>query len=258
MYFAVTIENMKSEKEYTEGISLKENKFLGWWDNFWYYHKWHTLIAVFIILVLGICIFQMCTKVDYDMMFTYAGPKEFATATGAQEKININSTLSNAITDQYGEEASANLLNYVIHSKEQIEALAEEKDENGKPLYNMAEVSAQATRNLNEFNQFCTLGDSYIFFLDPYIYDQMQDQVNDGTERFVPLADVLEKKPACAYDDYAVRLIDTDFYKNNPSLHVLPEDTLVCLHQRLAFADKNYYNCYFDTFKKIAAVSVSE
>ena len=248
---------MKTEKEYTEGISIKENKFLGWWDNFWYYHKWHTLAALFIIAVLGICIFQMCTKVDYDMKFLYAGPKEFSTADGAQDKANINSTLSHAITDQYGEDASADLINYVIHSDEQINELKEEKDENGKPVYNIGEITAQATKNMNEFNQFCTLGDSYIFFLDPYVYDQMQAQSSKELQRFVPLKDVLGKKPDGAYDDYAVYLVDTDFYKNNPSLQTLPDDTLVCLHQILAFADKNYYNCYFETFKKIASISVT-
>ena len=247
---------MKSEKEYTEGISLKENKFLVWLDNFWYYHKWHTIVALFLMFVLGICIFQMCTKTDYNMIFIYAGPKEFATSESAQQKANINASLSNSIVDIYGEDALADLHNYVIHSEEQIKELEQQKDENGKPLYNISQVSAQSTTNMKDFNQSSTHGDAYIFFLDPYIYEQMQAQ--SGTnQRFVPLTEIFGTKPDCAYDNYAIRITDTDFYKNNLALSSFPEDTLICLHQSFAYSDRTYYKACVDTFRKIASVTIS-
>ena len=245
---------MKREKEYTEGISLKENKFLTWWDGFWYYHKWHTIIAIFVILVLGICIFQMCTKTTYNMVFVYAGPKEFSTSEGAQQKANINSVLSDSIKEIYGDDAAADLYGYVIHSEDQIKELEKETDDQGHQLYNTAQISAQSTTNMNNFIQSSTLGDAYIFFLDPYIYEQMQLQ-SGSNERFVPLTDVFGSKPSCAYDNYAIRLADTDFYKNNLALSALPEDTLVCLHQSFIYSDATYYKCCFDTFKKIATVT---
>lgn len=249
------VKNMKSEKEYTEGISIKENKLLAKLDNFWYYHKWHTLVGIFVVFVLGICIFQMCTKVDYNMTFIYAGPKEFSTSEGAQQKANITAALSNSITDLYGEDASADLHYYIIHSEDQIKELEKETDENGHQLYNTAQIAAQSTTNMNDFNNSSTFGDAYIFLLDPYIYEQLQTQ-SGSNERFVPLADVFGEKPDCAYDNYAIRLADTDFYKNNLALSAFPEDTLICLHQSFAFSDKTYYKCCYDTFKKIAAVSV--
>lgn len=244
---------MKNEKEYTEGIYIKENKFSAWFDNFWYHYKWHTIISIFLIIVIGICTFQMCTKKDYDIVLTYAGPKELL--TNPQEKININSSLSNASVDQYGEDASANLHSYIIYSKEQIEELQKEVDENGKPKYNIN--TAQITKNMQELETFSQLGDSYIFLLDPYIYNHLKNQ-SEISERFVKLSKVFGETPLCAYDQYAVKLIDTEFYKNNPALHVLPEDTLICLHERLVLSTgETEYKNHFEIFKKIAATKTS-
>ena len=133
---------MKNEKEYTEGIYIKENKFSAWFDNFWYHYKWYTIISIFLIIVIGICTFQMCTKKDYDIVLTYAGPKELL--TNPQEKININSSLSNAAVDQYGEDASANLHSYIIYSKEQIEELQKEVDEKWARLLEMEALTNKA------------------------------------------------------------------------------------------------------------------
>lgn len=245
---------MKNEKEYTEGISIKENKFLTWLDNFWYHYKWHTIVSIFLIVVIGICTFQMCTKKDYDIVLTYAGPKELI--TNPQEKTNINSSLSNAAKDQYGEEASANLHSFIVYSKEQIEELSKEKDENGNPKYNIN--TAQITQNMDELETFSQLGDSYIFLLDPYIYEHLKNQ-SEISDRFVKLSKVFGTTPLNSYDQYAVKLVDTDFYKNNPALHVLPEDTLICLHERLVLSTKEAeYNNHFELFKKIATISTSQ
>ena len=46
-------------------------------DHFWFYYKWHTLAALFILFVLTVCFVQSCTKTDYDVNVVYAGPYEF-------------------------------------------------------------------------------------------------------------------------------------------------------------------------------------
>ena len=241
--------NMKNEKEYTEGISIKENKFLTWFDNFWYHYKWHTIVAIFLIVVLSICIFQMCSKKESDIIITYAGPKDFF--SNSQEQININNSLSNEAKEQLGENASVNLNSYLIYSKEQIQDIEKETDENGKQKYKVN--TSQITKNQSELETFSQLGESYIFFLDPYVYDHLKSQRDT---RFEKLTDVFGKTPLGAYDEYAVRLVDTDFYKNNPSLHALPSDTLVCLHSMLVMStSKKEYSKHVEYFKKIATVS---
>ena len=244
---------MKNEKEYTEGIYIKENKFSAWFDNFWYHYKWHTIVSIFLVTVIGICTFQMCTKKDYDIVLTYAGPKEFI--TDPQEKIDINNALSNIATSKFETSTSANLHSYIVYTKAQIEELQKQVDENGKPLYNIN--TAQITQNMDELETFSQLGDSYIFLLDPGIYEHLKDQ-SEISERFVKLSTVFDKKPESSYDDYAVKLIDTDLYKNNPALHVLPEDTLICLHARLVLpTNETQYNKHLELFKKLATVSES-
>lgn len=37
------------------------------WENYWYYYKWHTLAAVFVIIVVAITARQCATRVDPDM-----------------------------------------------------------------------------------------------------------------------------------------------------------------------------------------------
>ncbi|MBR5817056.1 MAG: hypothetical protein IKY62_00265, partial [Clostridia bacterium] len=46
-------------------------------ENFWYYHKWHTIIAVFLIITITVCALQLSGKESYDIHIMYAGPKEF-------------------------------------------------------------------------------------------------------------------------------------------------------------------------------------
>lgn len=243
---------MKNEKEYTEGIYIKKNKFLTWLENFWFYHKWHTIVTVFLVAVFGICLVQCVMKEEVDIVVTYAGPKDFVTS--AQEKVNINTSFSHASVEQYGEGASVNLNSYIIYSEEQIKEIEKEVDEKGQQKYKVN--TAQITQNMQELESFSTTGQSYIYLLDPYVYEHLTSKSVEP--RFVPLKDVFGEKPSCAYDDYAVKLVDTDFYKNTPALHVLPEDTLICLHAAIyqPFGDyKGEHQNHANVFKKLAKIS---
>ena len=31
-------------------------------SNFWYYYKWHTIVALFIVFVVTVCTLQTCSK----------------------------------------------------------------------------------------------------------------------------------------------------------------------------------------------------
>ena len=45
-------------------------------ENYWYHYKWHTLIALFIVITLSVCILQLCQKNSYDVYVLYAGGGE--------------------------------------------------------------------------------------------------------------------------------------------------------------------------------------
>ena len=42
-------------------------------ENFWYYYKWHTIAAAFLIIAILVCSLQMCSKVAVDFQLMYAG-----------------------------------------------------------------------------------------------------------------------------------------------------------------------------------------
>ena len=64
--------------------------------------------------------------------------------------------------------------------------------------------------------------------------------------------EVAEKKMTLD-ETYAVRLGDTELYKNSPALHVLPEDTVLCLHEDL-IGQKDYEKIV-EAFKLISQLA---
>ena len=62
-------------------------------DNFWFYNKWKVLIGAFVAVVLGVCIWQSCSKESYDSTLMYAGPyQEFNLSenfNGIQSALNV-------------------------------------------------------------------------------------------------------------------------------------------------------------------------
>ena len=52
-------------------------------ENYWYYYKWHTIVAIFLIFSILICSLQMCSRVEVDSYIMYAGGKSISrTASG--------------------------------------------------------------------------------------------------------------------------------------------------------------------------------
>ena len=239
---------MKDEKLSAEGISIKSNKFLVWLDNFWYHYKWHTIVTVFLVLVLGISLIQACTSEKTDIVITYAGPKNFVGVS--DEKVGVNSTLSEVAKEVYGEEANATLNNFLIYSKEQIEAIEGENyiSESERPKVNTAENTAA----MNNFNEYLKSGASYILLLDPSIYEGI------GEERFIQLQEVFGDLPEGAQDRYSVRLGDTKLYQTVAALRVLPADTVVCMHARLVTTRQEDYDMQKAVFKELATLGEIE
>lgn len=241
-------------KEYTEGIAINENKFLKWFDNYWYHYKWHTIATLFIVIVLGVCIIQSCTTAKNDIIFTYAGPKEFVTAP--DEKISLNTALSAAATEQYGDNASATVNSFLIYSAEQIKEIESELDSEGKQKYKVD--TAFNTQELNGFDEFSRSGASFILLLDPFVYNRLLNNSGES-ERLVPLHTLYGQTPEGANDQYSVRLGDTEIYQNTPELRVLPADTVVCLHAKLILATKQKdYDKQMQTFKSFAKLGKLE
>jgi len=234
---------MNDEKEYTEGIAVKENKFLTWFDNYWYHYKWVTIVVAFAVIVFSICIIQSCTTEKTDVLISYAGPVYFNPENSAA----IDSALNKALNEEDGKDKlKISFKPYYVLTTEQIEELKKETDSEGRPKNDV-----NTSFNGQEFENFKSQlmsGSSAIIFIDKDMYKMFFDEKGTA-ERLQPLSEVLGTTPANAVDAYGVRLGDTELYKSYPDIRRLPEDTLVCLHRKIG--TQKAYDKQVEVFKKI-------
>ncbi len=235
---------MKEDKQYTEGIAIEKSKFALWLENYWYHYKWPTIVAIFFILVFTICIAQSCSKEPNDMTIVYVGKQSLSSAQKTSITTLINSNIANSAENK--DKKNASFLAYYVLSQEEIERLRSETDKDGKPknFVNSEFIDKEYDTFLSQLQS----GSLSILLLDDWIY---QGFFSDGeTQNFLPLSEVFGETPAGAIDNYAVRLGDTEMYKNNPELQALPEDTVVCLHKKLL--GKQHSSLEIETFKTFA------
>ena len=238
---------MGDEKEYTEGISVKNNKFLAWFDNYWYHYKWVTIIVAFAVVVFSVCVIQSCTVEKTDVLISYAGAATFDT----EHNFAINSALNKAVNGTDGKENLKVMLKpYCVLTEEQKEELKKETDTDGYPKYDLTTFNnAESFKN---FNSQLTSGSGSIIFIDKDIYTTLFDE-QGITNRLQPLSEVLGSKPIHAVDEYSVRLGDTEIYQKYPELRVFSEDTLVCLHRKIG--TQKAYDKQVEAFKAIVKVA---
>ena len=244
---------MNDEKLEGKEIAVKKGKFLKWLDNYWYHYKWPTIIVAFFVVVFSVCLIQSWTNEEKDILITYGGP---ASLTG-DEKLALQTALTDALPEGYGEkgrDGKAGLISYLIYSQEQIKAIEEKSSEDGGGYVDTAFIA----KEYDTLNSQYKTGNGSVYLLDEWLYKALFN--TDGTtERLKPLSEVFGKTPEGAIGDYGIRLGDTELYKNNPAVRVLPADTVICLHEQI-FGQKDYEKEIeaFKAIAKLATVEVSE
>lgn len=225
--------------------------FIKWLDNFWYHYKWPTIIITFFVAVFGICISQMVTRNNYDAYILYSGGHFF---TAEEEKAVMNS-LEYVMEDYDGNgEKSLCMTKFIVLSEEELDAARAAAEAEGEVLAYNYQTRTEA---LKQFEMEVMTGQSYLCFLSEAMYGRAAD-----AERFVALSAVAGGEVQGAYDEYAVRLADTEFGKYfSAALSPLGEDTLVCL-RRISVTDAasekatEEYENYKDMFSALLAFEV--
>ena len=196
-------------------VSLFGNSRFGkWFDNFWYHYKWQTLIALFLVVTLTVCVVQCAMRPDTpDTYICYAGAKDLrptSTNTTAQDLQTSMATLAGEALEK--EDATAIAFHYLIVtnsdnpstqnlSLSNIESLKAQLDVAGSFLFLMDE----ALYNIYSVN---ASGDHYMTDVAPYL--------KDGS--------VVETTP----DGRGVYLRSTPL-ASLPGFCDLPSDTILCL-----------------------------
>lgn len=206
-----------------------------WFSNFWYHHKWKTIIIAFFAVVIGICMAQMLTKDTPDVNILYVGP-QYLDATDGER---ISDTLKSLMHDYNGDgEIGIRFSDIVYLNEQQIEAKKEYANLQGEPfVYDMA-------GNMSNYEQFqyeVMVGDSVIYLLDPAIYDEIK-----GDQLFLELSEIMGETPEGALDEYGIPISELEAYDYFTALRLLPKDTVLCIRRVSAMS-------YFKGEEKAAA-----
>ena len=234
---------MDNEKVYTEGIRIEKRSEGGRWDNFWYHYKWPVIGLVVGLIIFAVCIAQSCSREEDDLVLLYAGPKLLS----AQEQAQIEEVMTGVMPSDFDKDGQKRLgvATYNVYSQAQIEEiLAASSDATFD--------TARNTEDVKQYQSYIKTGESMIYLLDPWLYEQLRDDANRPLQK---LSDVLVEMPQGALDDgYGVRLGDTALYERYAVLQALPADTVICLSRPYAIgktSTESYYVREKDTFAAI-------
>lgn len=207
-------------------------------DNFWYHHKWKTIIGLFFLIVIIVCTVQMCSKESEksDLVVVCAGPYGF-TANGEGLE-NLQKYLSVILPEDFdgNGEKRISVVSFPIYSEEQIKAMDSDA---------AAVVSYNNASNYQSFYQHLGTGEFSVIFADPYLFEELaakNECLIDITAVFgkSPSNGVYKTLPNGTTVCYGIRLGDSSLYENN-ALKVLPEDTVLCLIGSAYFGDDKTY-----------------
>lgn len=211
------------------GTAEKQHgKLYRWFDNFWYHHKWATIAVLFVLIVVTVCVVQMCSRENEgDLSVVLAGPYGF---TGEENGYDdVRACLSTYLPADYDEsgEKKTDIVHYTIYSADQIAALTKQ---------DVTVNTATNAQNFSSFFDYLKLGESAILFLDPYLFGELaknKGYLADLGENFG--YDVTDAA-AVVYTDgdgrgavLGIKLSETALWRDNAAIRHLPEDTVVCL-----------------------------
>ena len=226
-----TNEDNMEEKEKLSGDVKIRSPFLKKLDNFFYHYKWHSIIGLFLAVVILICSLQMCGQKEYDLEVMYAGPRNLS---NKQTVLDIQNAFAEISEDRTGDGVkSINLVSYWVDDS-LWDLTTEEKEELGNDLGHLMNNSYN---NEKAFMDEIAVGNVVICLLSPYLFHMIDDEAGflRVTDVFPTLADYEEE--VCVYDEdgkinrFGVVLSKTAFGEK-AGLSSLPADTVLCVRKK--------------------------
>lgn len=211
-----------------------EGLFFEWFDNFWFYHKWHVLAALFVIFVLTVCIFQSCTREKPDVVVMYAGAYHY----GSNETLIVKEELTGVLSKDFNDDGTlaVGLVTYHVMTAEQLEhyqKLLQGDAEDGE-IFDRVDT-AYFTEQAKLCDSYLMTGECAVLLVDQSIYDRLA--ADEG--RLRKLSDVFGTVPESAFSEYGIRFSETALYKNSEQLSKLPEETVLCLLSPYVFGQSS-------------------
>ena len=211
-----------NDNEKLEGkeVNLKVSAKL---ENFWYHYKWHTVIALFLIVFITVCTLQMCQRESYDVYVMYAGGGNLDRTSqngDLPEYVKAQNSLSGYSDDYNGDgEVNPLILSLFIPSDEEI---AKIESSGGSVNY------GQIQDNTKTLSQNMLMSEYYVCLFSKAVFDEY----NKTHGAFMPLSMYAPQDSDIRYyNECAVYLSSLEIYKKE-GFSSLPEDTVVCIRTK--------------------------
>ncbi len=210
-------------------------------QNFWYHYKWHSIVALVLVIAITVCSLQFCTKESYDAYVLYAGSRNIGRTSKDGDVAEIATVISSLkrVADDFDEsgETSISFTNYYYLSGDEASSL----DDVNHALLNNDRAALSSVLEHSEY---------YLCFISRAVYDEYHGV--GSSERFVLLDKYKSAHPELEYyTDSAIYLSSTEAYKL-PGLSNLPEDTLICIrHPSVLGAKSDEHMMHFNNANKI-------
>ena len=210
-------------------------------QNFWYHYKWHSVVALVLIIATVVCTLQFCTKESYDAYVLYAGSKNIGRTSKDGDVAEIATVISSLkrVTDDFdgNGEISISFTNYYYLSNDEAASL-------GDVNQALLTTDKSALSSVLEHSEY------YLCFISKAVYDEYH--AVGSSERFILLDGYKAAHPELEYyTDSAIYLSSTEAYKL-PGLSNLPEDTLICIrHPSVLGAKSDEHITHFNNAKNM-------
>lgn len=197
-------------------------------ENFWYHYKWHSIVAAFLVVVLVICSFQMCTKTTYDVQFLYAGAYKIEKTSSGGDVSPYVGTVSSLkrVSCDFDENGSVdvNLLDLFAMTNEEIADFYRDKNNEGKEINEI-----QIRENVETLDTTLLMSNYYVCFLSEKLFLKYSAQ-HDGAI-FADIAPYTDSEKDYEYASAkGIYIRSLEFY-NMPYIADLPDDTVICIRR---------------------------
>ncbi len=206
-------------------LNIKRSEKL---ENFWYHYKWHTITAIFVIVVGTVLTLQLCTKENYDVHILYAGEKNISSSSlsgdGNSDYSNIVKALEAAVKSGETEEnVNVNLQKLYILSESELAAELEKI----KDPFEKASLESTVGENYDQLYNYVMFGEFYLLLLSEDIFDSYEKKLESSI--FAPISGYTKEGVNYEYKgERGIYLSSLDIY-SDPALSILPPDTVVCI-----------------------------
>lgn len=207
-------------------------------ENFWYHYKWHTVVALVLIIAVTVASLQMCSRTTYDMYVMYAGGSDVR-MTGydgeSSDFERLHSATLRFVSDTDGDgERNLSMLNLYLPSDEQIRELEETLGPGAEINYSLL------TENDKTFRDCMMYGEFYICILSEHLLKEwskngdfvpfvsIKDYLPDGAKISTGATENAEEGEYVLASDYGVYLSSTPL-ADNPGYSALGSDTVICM-----------------------------